>query len=515
MNIATWLDRAALRDAETVAIARGEVPVMSYGTLARRVAGLATGLRRSHRLGSGDRVAIVASNHTAYIEALFAAWWAGMVAVPINSKLHRSEIAWILDNAQVGAIFVSSDLEVTVGETSYEAGPLLSFGDPDYEQLVELDPLPVVPRDPDDLGWLFYTSGTTGRPKGAMLTHRNLMTASVAHLAEVDPTCPGDVLIHAAPLSHASGMLSLGQICCGGVNVIPESGRFESDEVLSLANHWRRASLFAAPTMIRRLVDETVELERDAFRTIVWGGAPMHVADTVSALERFGPCLAQIYGQGESPMTIAALSKRDVGLTDHPDWTHRLASAGIPRTVVEVKVKVADDDSDPSSQGEILVRGDTVMAGYWNAPEASAETLRDGWLHTGDVGVFDEHGYLTLLDRTKDLIISGGSNIYPREVEEVLAAHPEVREVSVIGRPDPEWGEVVVAYVVGGAGRQALDDACLQGIARFKRPKDYVFVDSLPKSGYGKILKSDLRKLDAGRTASQTSSAETDPRSDG
>jgi long-chain acyl-CoA synthetase len=197
-------------------------------------------------------------------------------------------------------------------------------------------------------------------------------------------------------------------------------------------------------------------------------------------------------------MTITTLSKQEIADRDHPDWTDRLASAGRPFACVDVMVTGNDDRPLPAGEtGEIVCRGDVVIPGYWRNPDASAATLKGGWLHTGDVGVFDSEGYLTLKDRSKDVIISGGSNIYPREVEEVLLEHTLVREVSVIGRPDPQWGEIVVAYVVGEADRNELDALCLNNIARFKRPKDYVFVNALPKNNYGKVLKTELRQQDA------------------
>jgi long-chain acyl-CoA synthetase len=255
--------------------------------------------------------------------------------------------------------------------------------------------------------------------------------------------------------------------------------------------------MFAAPTMIKRLVASPADCNAENIRTLVWGGAPMYVEDALAALDRFGPRLAQIYGQGEAPMTITTLSKEDVANREHPRWRERLGSAGKPYSLVEVMTADANDEPvAPGEAGEILCRG-VVMAGYWQNPEATAASLRGGWLHTGDVGILDEEGFLHLKDRSKDLIISGGSNIYPREVEEVLLTDPRVREVSVIGRPDREWGEVVVAYVVGEAKAADLDTLCLSHIARFKRPKDYVFVDALPKNNYGKILKTELRKLDA------------------
>jgi long-chain acyl-CoA synthetase len=272
--------------------------------------------------------------------------------------------------------------------------------------------------------------------------------------------------------------------------------------VFELFDAWRRASMFAAPTMIKRLVGCAGDCRVENIRTLIWGGAPMYVEDALQALDRFGPRLAQIYGQGEAPMTITTLSKQDIADRDHPRWRERLGSAGKPYVGVEVMVADSEDRPlPPGESGEILCRGDVVMAGYWRNEEASAASLRGDWLHTGDIGAFDAEGYLHLKDRSKDLIISGGSNIYPREVEEVLLTHPNVHEVSVIGRPDREWGEAVVAYVVGQAPAAELDALCLSRIARFKRPKDYVFIDALPKNNYGKILKTELREMDARKSA--------------
>ena len=226
----------------------------------------------------------------------------------------------------------------------------------------------------------------------------------------------------------------------------------------------------------------------------------MYVEDCKRAIGVLGDRLAQIYGQGESPMTITSLAKHRFPKAGEHRFAERLASVGIPFGIVDVRVVDGDDARlPPGEAGEILVRGDSVMRGYWDDAEATAETLRGGWLHTGDVGAFDEHGYLTLKDRSKDVIISGGTNIYPREVEEVLLLHPDVRAVAVIGEPDPEWGESVLAFVVAQPGRKValeeLDQLCLAHIARFKRPKEYRFLDSLPTNNYGKVLKTELRQL--------------------
>jgi long-chain acyl-CoA synthetase len=470
-----------------------------YGELAGRAARLAGALRQRLGLAAGDRVAIIAKNSPEYVELMFGIWHAGLAAVPVNAKLHGRECGFILEHSGARACFVSAGLD---GEIAPHAPAnlerLVIIGSTEYAALFSAEAVRCAEVGGDALAWLFYTSGTTGRPKGAMLTHRVLAMAGHAYLSEVDATEPGDPLLHAAPMSHGSGLYMIPALARLGVNVVPQSAGFEPEEIFELIEAWPRTSMFAAPTMVKRLVDCPADCKAANLRTIVWGGAPMYVEDTKKALERFGPRLAQIYGQGESPMTISTLSRQEIADRGHPRWLDRLASAGRPYACVEVRIADADDRELPTGEtGEILCRGDVVMPGYWDNPEATAATLRGGWLHTGDVGAFDADGYLTLKDRSKDVIISGGSNIYPREVEEILLEHARVREVSVIGRPDAEWGEVVVAYVVGDADRKELDALCLNGIARFKRPKDYVFVSALPKNNYGKILKTELRELDA------------------
>jgi long-chain acyl-CoA synthetase len=501
MNIALWLARSALSHPSLPAAARGDRVTATFGELGARAAKLAGALREKIALAAGDRVAIVAKNSPAYLEPIYGIWHAGLAAVPANAKLHGAELGYILQHSGARVCFVSHGLESEIAPhapSSLER--LIVIGSREYEELFAGDAIDLVPRDGSHLAWLFYTSGTTGKPKGAMLTHGNLAQATFAYLSEVDPTAPGDALVHAAPMSHGSGLYIMAHIARLGVQVVPESGAFEPEEILGLFERWPRASMFAAPTMLKRLVESRADCKSENIRTLIWGGAPMYVEDALAALDRFGPRLAQIYGQGEAPMTISTLSKQDIADREHPRWRERLGSAGKPYACVEVIVADADDRAVPAGEtGEILVRGGVVMPGYWMNEEATASALHGGWLHTGDVGAFDEEGYLHLKDRSKDLIISGGSNIYPREVEEVLLMHPRVREVSVIGRPDREWGEAVVAYVVGEAAREELDALCLERIARFKRPKDYVFVPALPKNNYGKILKTELRAMDAKR----------------
>ena len=356
----------------------------------------------------------------------------------------------------------------------------------------DADPIEVVEVDQDDLAWLFYTSGTTGQPKGAMLSHGNLKQMLLGFFVDVEKLDSTDTMLHLAPMSHGSGLYNLAALHSGANQVVPASGHFEPAEIFELIEHYPGSFFFAAPTMVKRLVEapDAARANTANLKSIVYGGGPMYVADLHAAMDLLGNKLAQIYGQGECPMTITVLSK-DM----HRDATdHRLGSVGVPQAVVDVRV--VDElgaDLPPGGVGEICVRGAVVMQGYWNRPDATAVAIRDGWLHTGDIGVFDNDGFLTLKDRIKDVIISGGSNIYPREVEEVLLTHEGVLEVAVIGHPHPEWGEEVIAFVVRKEGSDAseaqMDRLCLDNIARFKRPKRYIFVDALPKNNYGKILK--------------------------
>ncbi|MCR9220232.1 MAG: AMP-binding protein [Alphaproteobacteria bacterium] len=503
MNLALWVERAGKARADAPATAWGARVHRRYGELAERASRLAAGMR-GLGLAPGARVALFAKNHPAYVEAMVAIWWAGLAAVPINNKLHRDEVAYILEASRAGLVFTTPDLGETAAAAA-PATPLMDLEGAAYEALIAgAEPAPVADAGLDDLAWLFFTSGTTGRPKGAMLSHRNLLTMTTAYLADVAPVAEGDACLHAAPMSHGSGLYILPHLAHMGVNVVPESGGFGPAEIVELLTRWPRAAMFAAPTMLNRLVRWEGEIPEAALRNlkaVIYGGAPMYVEDAQAALERLGPRLVQIYGQGESPMTITCLRREEIADREHPDWLTRLGSAGRPYVNVEVRVVDADGRPvAPGESGEIACRGPSVMLGYLDDPEATARTIRDGWLMTGDVGAFDAAGYLTLMDRSKDLIISGGTNIYPREVEEALLTHPGVDECSVIGRRDADWGEIVVAYVVGRAGEDELDAWCLERMARFKRPKAYVFVDELPKNNYGKILKTELRERDAART---------------
>lgn len=488
VNLFAMLDQAASRHPHRGAVYHGTRRLYTWIELRDRALRLAASIRKQH--AAGARLAIATHNRPEIIELMFAIWAAECVVVPINYKLHPREMAEILDDAGAARVFASTAI---AGELApITTTPMETFESQDYSRRVTVAPSAKPRTDPSALAWLFYTSGTTGRSKGAMLSHRNLTAMTVAHLADIDDPDERCSLLHAAPMSHGSGLYVLPYVLRAARQVVPASGAFDPDEFLDLCEHHPAGSAFLAPTMVQRLVG-TGRARPANLKSIVYGGGPMYVESLRKAIAAFGPIFAQIYGQGESPMTITGLRRADHESGDDAV----LGSVGYARSGMDVAVLRAGGDPAPVDEiGEIVCRGDAVMSGYWRNPDATRATLKEGWLYTGDMGSFDARGFLTLRDRSKDVVISGGSNIYPREVEEVLLEHPAVAEACVVGAPDAEWGEVVVAFVVGTGDPvdpAALDAHLLTRIARFKRPKRYEFVDELPKNSYGKVLKRELR----------------------
>jgi len=502
MNLANWLYAIARIQPDKPALFDGEYLRATYADFARHASSLARDLAAAHGLRAGDRVAIFARNCVEYLEVLYAVWWAGGVVVPINHKLHPLEALWIAENAQARVIFTEDGKRFAAAELPAGCVELPMQGDA-YRRMTEAYPVaePPLRIAPDELAWLFYTSGTTGHPKGVMLSHANLVAVSTNYTLDVDTVTPSDAVLYAAPMSHGAGIYSMVHVRVGARHVVPASRGFDAAEILELAPRIGNVSMFAAPTMVKRLVDAArlAGHQGEGIKTIIYGGGPMYVSDIKAALAVMGPRFVQIYGQGESPMTISVLSRQIIADRQHPRWEERLASVGTAQSCVDLRV--VDEqmrDCAPGVAGEIVVRGPSVMRGYWRNEAATRETIVDGWLRTGDIGYLNEDGFLTMTDRIKDVIISGGTNIYPREVEEVLARHEAVAEVSVVGEPDAEWGEIVVAFVVprapGAVDASELDHWCRAHMASFKKPKKYIFCTELPKNNYGKVLKTELRK---------------------
>ena len=419
MNIGQFLTKAARTFPNKLAIEHGERR-LSYAKFNNRANRLANALCKCG-IQPGDNVAVLMYNCPEMLESMFAGIKAGCGVVPINFRLHPKEYTFIIKHSEAKAVIVSPEFNeeiIKTGDLFPRVKSIVTVSGArdnllDYESLLaaESERFDDADVDADDVAWIFYTSGTTGSPKGAMLTHRNLLSMTMNFYADMAPGFgSSDVALHAAPLSHGSGCYALPNIAKGAANVILESKSFDPETVLRTIQEHRVTNMFAAPMLVEDLID---------------------------AMKKLGPCLVQLYGQAESPMTITYLPHDDHVLDGDSDQMKRLASAGIPRTDVEVKIFDSDENElPPGETGEIATRSDLVMKGYWREPETTAETLRDGWLHTGDMGYMDESGYLFLMDRSKDLIISGGENIYPREIEESIVQHPAVREVAVIGVPN-------------------------------------------------------------------------------
>ena len=490
LNLAHTLFRTARRLPRAIALIERDRLELDYAALAERTLALAGGLQ-TLGVAAGDRVGMLMKNCAQYVELLYACWTIGACAIPINARLHPRETAFILDDAGALVCFVTEDADSNAIDAARSSGKtrFIDVDGGDYRRLLRTSP--AMPREASSAGgaaWLFYTSGTTGQPKGVVLTHRNLLAMTLNYLADVDRAAVGEHLLHAAPMSHGSGLYAIPNVAAGATQVIPAARGFEVDGDPADPRVHAATKFFAAPTMVMRLVDAFASQgsSPEHLKTLIYGGGPMYVADSVRALDVLGPRLVQIYGQGESPMTITVLRRPSTWTTTTgAAWSDSVRS-GAHRSVSNCRARRGRRPVAAGEIGEVFVRGDTVMAGYLNNPQATAEALAGGWLHTGDLGRCDEAGYLTLVDRSKDLIISGGSNIYPREVEEVLLLHPAIKEAAVIGRASPDWGEAVVAVLVREAGHipdeKDLDLFCLEHIARFKRPKRYVFVDELPKN---------------------------------
>jgi acyl-CoA synthetase (AMP-forming)/AMP-acid ligase II len=509
MNIGSVLTRAAQRSPDRTAIIHGDLS-RTYRDFNARANRLAS---RLHAAGvrNGDRVAILQRNCPELLETLFATFKAGAITVPINARLHPKEYAYILDDSGAKALIFTEEFGDGISSVRGELPAIDTFvcvgNAPEWAERYEqyLADGDATDRDADcaddDVAWLFYTSGTTGKPKGAMDSHGNLQFMSDHYPKEVYQLKADDIVMHPGPLTHGSGLWAIPITAGAGTHLIPTATSFDPDHIFGLIQKHRVTKIaFIAPTMITMLLNapNIGKYDLSSLRFLGYGGSPMYVEDLKRAVKRWGPVLCQIYGQGEAPMTISMLTPEQHRLTSDPNYEKRMASAGKAREDITVAVLDENDQVLPDDQiGEVSLRGDVVMKGYWNKPEATAEAFKNSWYHTGDLGKRDSDGFYYLLDRKKELIISGGANVYPREVEEVLLLHEGVLEVAVIGIPDRLWGESVMAVVRPRAGAKVTEaellDLCRNHLAGYKKPRFIRFQHDLPKSGYGKILKRELK----------------------
>ena len=442
-------------------------------------------------LKKGDRVGILMSNRLEHIELDIAVALSGVIKVPLNYRLHPKEHQFMVNDASLSLFIGEQELIEAVGLNI----PSVFIGEP-YEELVQrFTGLEYVEEvNEDDLFAIMYTSGTTGNPKGVMLSHRNIIAGalSLAQVCEVDYT---DIVGHVAPLTHGSNFLSHVSWFYGLTQVVYD--KFEPEEFVDHLAKDQVSVLFLVPTMVNLMIQHPNfdAAKLSTVKSINMAGSPIAASKLQEAIEKAGTIFVETYGQVEAPMCITMMPRNEI--------KNRLESCG--RIGVFVDVKIVDDENNPvpnGEVGEIICKGSLVMQGYWNNAKATNETLRDGWLHTGDLGWRDDEGYVHIVDRKKDVIISGGVNIYPREVEEVLNLHAGVKETCVIGVPDDKWGENVVAFVVPNGKEEVtveqLINLCKENLASFKKPKEVFIVDELPKSSYGKILKREMKQLHVG-----------------
>ncbi len=483
---------------------------LTYAELGERVSRLAAGLQRLG-VGPGDRVACLSYNGFRYLEVFLAAPLAGAALAPINTRLAPPETAFILNDGGARVLLVQSaflpHLEAIRSQLAGLEHVVLLDGAPPadtlgYEALLaQADPhaLRARPWQEDDLALLCYTGGTTGLPKGVMLSQRNLVSNAL-HAIQFMELSERDVWLHAAPMFHlADAWACYALTALGAAHVFME--RFQPQAALEAIERHAITASSVVPTMIGQML-EVPDADRyrlASLRRLIYGASPMPVERVRAAVALFGPILQQCYGQTESSPFLTTTSLRGTLLDPSEQGVRRLGSCGQP--LLGVELRIVDLQGQPVSEGqigEILARGPNVMLGYWNRPKETAAALEGGWLHTGDLATWDAQQWVYVVDRAKDVIISGGENIYSTEVEAALYKHPAVLEAAVIGVPDGKWGESVKALVVLRPGStldaEELIAHCQQWIARYKCPKSVDFIPALPKSGAGKILKSELRK---------------------
>ena len=491
LNLASLLTESAERTPDAPAIRLGERE-LTYGELDDRSARLATLLGKKG-LGPGDRVGVMLPNVPEFPVAYYGVLRAGCVVVPMNVLLKRREIAFYLEDSGARLLLAWHGFLEEARDGAADAGAELVGVEPASfaASLAELEPTPqLVETDEDDTAVILYTSGTTGKPKGAELTHLNLFRNADVSSRTTSEIAQGDVVLGALPLFHSFGQTvsmnaSLKVGAC--LTLVP---RFDPGEALATMQRDGVTHFYGVPTMYGALLHhpEREGFNTSALRICITGGASMPVEILHGFEDAFGAKVMEGYGLSETS---------PVACSNHPDRERKAGSIGTP--IEGVEMRVVDENDNPVAQGEvgeIVIRGHNIMKGYWQRPEATAEAMRGGWFHSGDMARTDEDGYFYIVDRKKDLIIRGGYNVYPREVEEVLYEHPKIREAAVVGVPHDEWGEEIGAAVVLHDGEELAPEEVgayvKERIAAYKYPRVVWFIDDLPKGPTGKILKREI-----------------------
>jgi acyl-CoA synthetase (AMP-forming)/AMP-acid ligase II len=473
-----------------------------FATRVQRAAGALAERGARH----GDRVLLHARNSNAVLETMFASWMLGCTWVPTNFRLTPPEVAYLAQSsgaavhifdaafpehaAAAKAENADCRLEIAIGDGSLTWDALAESGTPLAREADVAH---------DHPAWFFYTSGTTGRPKAGVLTHGQMNYVVCNHLCDLMPaTTEQDISLVVAPLSHGAGVHALPQVARGAASVLLSGERLDVEEAWCLVERHRVTNMFTVPTILTMLTrHEAVDrYDHSSLRYVIYAGSPMYRADQQHALRKLGKVIVQYFGMGEVTGNITVLPRE---LHSEDDAGMKVGSCGFPRTGMQVAIlDEAGSRLSPHATGEICVRGPGVFADYHNNAEATAQATRFGWFHTGDIGHVDRQGFVYITGRASDMYISGGSNVYPREIEEALLTHPAVAEACVVGMPDAKWGESGIAVLVAADGA-SIDEAAmlahLQGrLARYKWPARVVVWPELPKSGYGKVTKREVKR---------------------
>ena len=516
MNLAHFLTAAARRFPDRPGFVWGERQ-WTWAKIDARVSALAAALA-AHGIVKGSRILVHSKNGNEMFESMFAAFRLGAVWVPTNFRLLPNDVAYLAEasgasgflchgdfrehvaavRAAVPGIFVA---RIGAGQGNEIAGA--DFGDKTVAALIDAH-LGTRRSDAsveyDDPCWFFFTSGTTGRSKAAVLTHGQMTFVVTNHLADLMPgLTEEDASLVVAPLSHGAGVHQLDAVARGAPTILLPSERFDVEEAFRLIERHRVTNVFTVPTILKMLVEHPAvdRYDHSSLRHVIYAGAPMYREDQKAALRKLGKVIVQYYGLGEVTGNVTVLPAAAHDLED--GLAIKLGTCGFERTGMQVSIQDdAGNELEPGVAGEICVIGPAVFAGYYNNPEANAKAFRNGWFRTGDLGHMDEQGFVYITGRASDMYISGGSNIYPREIEEKILTHGAIAEVAVLGMPDPHWGEIGVAVCVAREGARVNEAELLEWlsprIARYKLPRRVFFWEALPKSGYGKIPKRLVRE---------------------
>ncbi len=507
MNLAHFLTQAARRHGDETGLVWGEA-AWTWAELDRRVDAMTAALDAAG-IGKGDRVLLQAKNGNQLFESMFACFRLGAVWVPANFRQTPAEIAYLAGASGASAMICGAEFpdHAAAARAATGMGGVVSIGPSafgeEYDKLVERHlgaSVRTADVEHDDPCWFFFTSGSTGRPKAGVLTHGQMGFVVTNHLCDLMPdTGPADASLVVAPLSHGAGIHALAQVARAVKSVLPGGDRFDAEEAWTLVQRWRITNMFTVPTLVKMLTEHpSVDAyDHSSLRYVIYAGAPMYREDQKHALRKLGCVLVQYFGLGEVTGNITVLPPALHDPEDHAGV--RVGTCGYERTAMQISIQDEHGrELGPGDTGEICVCGLAVFAGYYNDPGANAGAFRNGWFRTGDLGHMDAQGFLFITGRASDMYISGGSNVYPREIEEKMLTHPAVAEAAMVGVPDRNWGEVGVAVCVLRSGKTLSEQALLDWmdgkVARYKMPRRVFFWEELPKSAYGKITKKIVRE---------------------